>query len=85
MARLLRARALLECDQGFEALLLLGGLEQTKYPSVQRLAGEIRMLTSLARMQMNHDAADHAEVRHLEDLVFGPDQGFLPGEDGAVA
>ena len=85
LARLLRARALLECDQGFEALLLLGGLEQTKYPSVQRLAGEIRMLTSLARMQMNHDAADHAEVRHLEDLVFGPDQGFLPGEDGAVA
>lgn len=61
MARLLRARALLECDQGFDALLLLGGLEQTNFPSVVRLAPEIRMLTSLARMQMSHDAADRLE------------------------
>lgn len=63
MARLLRVRALLECNQGFDALLLLGGLEQTNFPSVVRLAPEIRMLTSLARMQMNHDAANRLENR----------------------
>lgn len=61
MARLLRARALLECNQGFDALLLLGGLEQTNFPSVRRLGPEIRMLTSLARMQMSHDSASAAE------------------------
>lgn len=61
LARLLRARALLECNQGFDALLLLGGLEQTTFPSVHRLGPEIRMLTSLARMQISHDSAAAAQ------------------------
>lgn len=56
LARLLRARALLESDQGFDALLLLGGLEQTNFPSLGRLAPEIQMLTSLARMKLSHDS-----------------------------
>lgn len=80
MARLLRARALLECDQGFDALLLLGGLEQTNFPSVLRLAPEIRMLTSLARMQMNHDAANR-----LENRVAPHELGENHGENGVEA
>lgn len=78
LARLLRARALLECDQGFDALLLLGGLEQTNFPSVSRLAPEIRMLTALARMQMSHDAADHLESR-------GEGSGDEAGEESREA
>lgn len=71
MARLLRVRALLECNQGFDALLLLGGLEQTRFPSVLRLGPEIRMLTSLARMQMSHDATSRLESQQNSSEVGG--------------
>lgn len=70
MARLLRARALLECDQGFDALLLLSSLEHSNFPAARRLRPEIQMLTSLARMQMNHDSFQIAEQR-------GDDSGFV--------
>lgn len=82
MARLLRVRALLECNQGFDALLLLGGLEQTRFPSVIRLSSEIQMLTSLARMQMNHDAADRLESKVApHEASTEPNEN--PGSDNA--
>lgn len=56
LAKMLRIRALLECEQPFDALLLLGSLRESKFPAVQKLHAELDMLTTWARWQLQNQS-----------------------------
>lgn len=57
VAKLLRARALLESDQAFDALILLDSLANSKAPAARKLSGQIQLLRSWGRIDMNRNAA----------------------------
>ncbi|MDO5672005.1 MAG: hypothetical protein Q4G30_04000 [Actinomycetaceae bacterium] len=54
---LLRVRALLECGQEFDALIVLDSLRSSKFPAARTLSGQLDLLTSWGRLSMNRNAA----------------------------
>lgn len=53
LARMLRARALLECDQAFDALIILNALAESNFPAAKALAGHLQMLMALGRVRLS--------------------------------